>query len=58
MQVGSVLQTLRHKLEERDNELQDYREKYNIRIRGEEDRSPTGQDTTKKAGVLVAQGDS
>jgi len=55
LQLGKLHEALQQQLETKGRELQEYREKHNIRIRGEEDRGLASQDTAAKAGVLVAQ---
>jgi len=63
-QLGKVLETLKQQLETKGRELQEFREKHNIQLRGDDDAS---KDTTaaaattasaKTSGVLVASGSS
>jgi len=53
-----VLETLKQQLESKGRELQEFREKHNIQLRGEDDASKTATadtaSSTKTSGVLVA----
>ncbi|KAI0235603.1 Prefoldin subunit 2 [Lamellibrachia satsuma] len=56
-QLGQVVESLSHQMEIKGKELNEYREKYGIRLRGEEDSAEPQKDTKAgSAGVLVAQG--
>ncbi len=57
-QLGKVTETLTGQLESKGKEINEYREKYNLRIRGEEDTpSEINKEKESKAssGVLVAK---
>ncbi|XP_074652828.1 prefoldin subunit 2-like [Tubulanus polymorphus] len=58
-QIGMLVTNLTKQLEAKGKELNDYREKYNIRVRGEEDDvdKKHGEDKAKSTtqGVLVQQ---
>jgi prefoldin subunit 2 len=54
-QLTKLTESLSQQLEAKGKDLQDYREKHNIRVRGEEERTPAAKDTSSKAGVLVGQ---
>ena len=57
LQLGQVVESLSHQMEIKGKELNEYREKYGIRLRGEEDSAEPQKDTKAgSAGVLVAQG--
>jgi len=55
-----VLESLKQQLESKGRELQEFREKHNIQLRGEDDASKTTLDaastaaSAKTSGVLVA----
>jgi len=55
-----VLETLKLQLESKGQELQQFREKHNIQLRGDDDASKTAANTAaaKTSGVLVASGSS
>ena len=57
-QIGRLIDTLQNQLREKGNELNAYRKKYDIRIRGEETNKAEASDdkssSSKAAGVLVA----
>jgi prefoldin subunit 2 len=61
-QLGKVLEALRNQLETKGRELQEYREKHNIQIRGENDTKTAAaadaSSTSKSSGVLVASSSS
>jgi prefoldin subunit 2 len=62
-QLGKVLETLQQQLEAKGRELQEYREKHNIQLRGDEEarNAAAGHDVAgaaKTSGVLVASGAS
>ena len=59
VQLGKVLETLKQQLESKGRELQEFREKHNIQLRGEDDAAKTAANTAasssaKTSGVLVA----
>ena len=54
-QLVKLTETLSGQLEAKGKDLQDYREKYNIRVRGEDSKSTNTNDTSAKAGVLVGR---
>jgi prefoldin subunit 2 len=53
------VETLTKQMETKGTEINEYRERHNIRIRGEdENHDPSTPDkTSKSSGVLVAKGD-
>ena len=58
-----MLETLKQQLESKGRELQEFREKHNIQLRGEDDASKTtpasaSAASAKTSGVLVASGSS
>lgn len=59
-----MLETLKQQLESKGRELQEFREKHNIQLRGEDDAGSTSSAataaaaSTKTSGVLVASGSS
>jgi len=57
-----VLETLKQQLESKGRELQEFREKHNIQLRGEDDAnkntSSASAAAAKTSGVLVASGSS
>jgi len=54
-QLTKLAEVLSQQLEAKGKDLQDYREKHNIRVRGEEERAPAAKDSSSKAGVLVGE---
>ena len=56
-QLGKVVETLTKQLETKGKDLNEYREKYGIRVRGEEDKDDQKKDDSKSStqGVLVAK---
>jgi len=57
LQLGQVIESLSHQMELKGKELNEYREKHGIRLRGEDDSSEPQKDTkAASTGVLVAQG--
>ena len=61
-QLGNLVKTLSAQLEAKGKELIEYRDKYNIRVRGEEenDQKSSSENKTKSsaAGVLVDKNSS
>ncbi|KAK2145654.1 hypothetical protein LSH36_666g00000 [Paralvinella palmiformis] len=57
-QISKIVESLTKQLESKGTELNEYREKHNIRIRGEEEsKESSSQDkSNKSSGVLVAKG--
>ena len=57
-QIGKLVDTLTQQLENKGKEINEYREKHNIRVRGEEDKQDDKEKEKKPAssqGVLVAK---
>ena len=54
LQLGKVTETLQKQLETGARQLTEYREKYNIRVRGEDESSRSEPTKTAGTGVLVA----
>merc|ERR1711976_537751 len=56
--IGKVLETLSSQLHSKGQEINEYKEKYNLRIRGEDEAASNRQDqeaSKGSSGVLVAQ---
>ena len=57
LQLGQVIESLSHQMEIKGKDLNEYREKHGIRLRGEEDSTEPQKDIKgTPAGVLVAPG--
>ncbi len=54
-QLGNVVEALTSQLEKKGKELNEYREKHGIRVRGEDDKDEQKKDDSKSStqGVLV-----
>ena len=60
LQLGKVVETLTKQIETKGKEMNEYREKHGIRVRGEEEKSVESKKEAPSSsqGVLVAGGDS
>ncbi|XP_013414903.1 prefoldin subunit 2 [Lingula anatina] len=56
-QIAKLIETLTHQLEVKGKEINEYRSKYNLHVRGEDEQKPSEKTEAKSSGVLVA-GDS
>ena len=56
-QMGKLVETLTRQLEAKGQEINQYRETHNLKIKGEENKDVEKQekDTAKSGGVLVAK---
>lgn len=61
LQINKIIDSLSHQLQTKGRELNEFREKHNIRLMGEEDQKTTSKESTEgsggkasSAGVLVS----
>ncbi|KXJ15050.1 prefoldin subunit 2 [Exaiptasia diaphana] len=56
VQMGTLVERLKQNMTSKEQEFNNFKEKYNIRLKGEKDSNPenNSQNTDKSSGVLVA----
>merc|ERR1712226_766591 len=54
-QLGKVVEAMNAQLEAKGKAINDYRQKHNIRVRGDEEKPQAAQPEAKSSGVLVSK---